>query len=69
MANQNCIICRKPFTDGIIVNGRLICRSCEHKLVNAEVNTDFYEYYKECIKRSIKDYTLRKTVIGYEEYR
>jgi hypothetical protein len=59
MKRQACIICRKPLSNGIIVNGKRICKSCEERLVNAEMDTDFYEYYMNCIKNTIVQTQLR----------
>ncbi|MDP4144258.1 MAG: sigma factor G inhibitor Gin [Bacillota bacterium] len=53
MEKRRCIICGRYLSDGIIINGRGICKSCEQRLVNLELNTDFYEFYKECIKRNV----------------
>ncbi|KYH31897.1 inhibitor of sigma-G Gin [Clostridium tepidiprofundi DSM 19306] len=59
MKKQCCVICRKPLNDGIMINGRRICKSCEERLIKAEVNTDFYEYYKKRIRRSIAHFLLK----------
>jgi hypothetical protein len=59
MKRQGCIICRKPLSSGIMVNGKRICKSCEERLINAEIDTDFYEYYKNCIKKTIVQTELR----------
>lgn len=59
MKRQECIICRKPLNSGIMVNGKRICKSCEERLINAEIDTDFYEYYKNCIKKTIVQTELR----------
>ena len=53
MKKQNCIICRKTLSDGIIVKGKCICKICEKRLISLEVGSDFYEHYKECIKKNI----------------
>ena len=53
MKKQSCIICGKPLTDGIIVNGKGICKSCEERLINLEPGNDFYEYYKESIRKNM----------------
>lgn len=58
MKKQCCIMCRKPLKDGIIVNGRMICKSCELKLIRAKITTDFYEYYKNCIKKNIVPFIM-----------
>ncbi|MEW8956157.1 sigma factor G inhibitor Gin [Clostridium sp.] len=61
MSRSLCILCRKPLTDGIIVNGRCICSKCEIKMVNLKYyNTDFYNYYKDCIKKHIAIRYLNK---------
>ena len=59
MKKQCCIICRKPLKDGIMINGRGICKFCEERLAKVEINTDFYDFYKECIKRTITEPMLR----------
>ncbi|WP_026883587.1 sigma factor G inhibitor Gin [Clostridium akagii] len=53
MKKQNCIICRKSLNDGIIVNSKCVCRRCEMRLLKLEIGSDFYEYYKQCIKKNI----------------
>ncbi|WP_027633520.1 sigma factor G inhibitor Gin [Clostridium hydrogeniformans] len=61
MGKNLCILCRKPLTDGIIVNGRCICSKCEIKIVNLKYyNTDFYNYYKDRIKKHIAIRYLNK---------
>ncbi|ERI95538.1 hypothetical protein HMPREF1982_00168 [Clostridiales bacterium oral taxon 876 str. F0540] len=59
MKKQACIICRKPLNNGIIINGKRICKCCEERLINSDMNTDFYDYYKDCIKKTIVQVTLR----------
>jgi len=59
MKNHTCIICRKPLKNGIIINGKGICKSCEGRLVNSQWNTDLYEYYKDCIKKNLVQAILR----------
>jgi hypothetical protein len=53
MDKQRCIICRKALNDGIMINGRSICKSCEDRLIKADVNTDLYKYYRDCIKKTV----------------
>lgn len=59
MSKQNCIVCRKPLNNGIMINGRRICNCCEERLINVQIDTDFYQYYKECIKKTMTEYMLR----------
>lgn len=59
MRIQACIICKKPLSNGIMVNGKRICKSCEERLVSAEMDTDFYEYYKDCIRNTIVQAELK----------
>lgn len=59
MEKKSCIICRKPLNDGIMIKGRRICYECEKRLIKEDVNTDFYEYFKDRIKRSIIRYTIK----------
>lgn len=59
MKKQGCIICGKPLKNGIMINGRGICKCCESRLSILEMNTDFYEYYKDCIRKNIAGPLLR----------
>lgn len=53
MKKQTCIICGKPQTDGIMINNRRICRTCEERLLNLQIGSDFYEHYKDNIRKAI----------------
>ncbi len=53
MKKQCCIICGKTINDGIIINRTAICRGCEVRIVKMDNNNDFYEHYKNCIKKTI----------------
>lgn len=68
MKKKSCILCRKAKTDGIIINGKRICKCCEEKLISSEAGNDFYEYYKECIKKSISAFTVKVNSINCEVY-
>lgn len=59
MTKQRCIICRKELSNGIIINGRVICKPCESRVVNSKVDTDFYNYYRDCIKKNLVDLLLK----------
>ncbi|WP_426348248.1 sigma factor G inhibitor Gin [Alloiococcus sp. CFN-8] len=65
---KSCILCRKSKSDGIVINGKRICKSCEEKLISIKAGNDFYEYYKECIKRDILSLTLRNKMINCTSY-
>jgi hypothetical protein len=45
-----CFICGASDSDGIILNGERICKSCEEKLINTTVINDNYSVYKDKIK-------------------
>ncbi len=62
MKKQSCIICGKPLNNGIIIYGRKICRCCERRLINLNIDTDFYNHYKECIIKA-----LAQSIIKGEE--
>lgn len=68
MTKQRCIICRKPLGDGIIVNGRGICRCCEEKMIKTAMDTDFYVFYKNCIRKTIVDTVLRGEECNCQNY-
>ena len=64
-----CILCGKPLNDGIIINGRGICKHCEEKLMNTKVDTDFYKYYMFCIKKNIVQNLLKEEERYCQSYR
>jgi hypothetical protein len=68
MRKAVCIICRKPLSSGIIVNGKRICKSCEERLIKSEMDTDFYEYYKDCIKKTIVYAELKGEDVNCQNY-
>lgn len=59
MQKQRCIICGKPLNNGIMINGRGICKCCEERITRSESGTDFYEYYKGCIRKTIAYHMVR----------
>lgn len=69
MEKRNCILCRKPIRDGIIINGRCICSSCESRVILSKANNDFYEYYKDCIKKTIAHGYLKNQYYSVNFYR
>ena len=48
--NKSCFICGASDCDGIILNGERICKACEEKIVNATVDDQNYNIYKDKIK-------------------
>ncbi len=68
MNKHNCIICGKPSNDGIIINGIGICKNCEERLVNSNIETDFYSYFKECIRKSIVQSLLKGADTNCQNY-
>jgi hypothetical protein len=67
MDKQRCIICRKEINNGIMINGRVICKACEERLVNSEVDTDLYEYYRDCLKKAVAGTILKERLIKYND--
>lgn len=67
--NRQCIICRKPLDNGIIIYGKGICESCENRLLKIDSNTDFYEFYKICIRRSLVQFMPRGVNDKCQDYR
>ena len=68
MKKHSCSICRKALNGGIIVNGTRICKSCEARLINTHVETDFYTYYKNCIRKTIVTSLIRKADTNCQNY-
>lgn len=50
---KTCIVCRKPLNNGIIVYGQGICENCEKRLLVIDRETDFYDFYKNCIRKNL----------------
>lgn len=69
MEKQRCIICRKALNNGIIINGRILCKACEDRLVNSKVNTDFYNYYRDCIKKTVVGLLLKEKRVSRHVHR
>ena len=68
MKKHNCTICGKSLNGGIIVNGTGICKNCEERLINTQVETDFYTYYKDCIRKTIVQSLIREAEINCQNY-
>ena len=43
MSNKICIICKKQGY-GIIIKGKLICKSCETKVIECDLDSEFYKF-------------------------
>lgn len=69
MKKKYCIICGKPLSNGIIIYGRGMCISCEKRLLKLENNLDFYEYYKQRIKKTIVRFIIKGEIIHCQNYR
>lgn len=70
MLKLRCIICRKELNNGIMINGRVICKSCEERIVKSEMNTDLYDYYRDCLKKRMVGSISREMVpIPKDSYR
>ncbi|NMF06903.1 sigma factor G inhibitor Gin [Clostridium beijerinckii] len=48
--NKSCFLCGASDCDGIILNGEKICKACEEKIVNTNVEDPDYDYYKDNIR-------------------
>ncbi|ATD53895.1 sigma factor G inhibitor Gin [Clostridium chauvoei] len=48
-----CFICRNQQEDGIIVGKSLICKSCQDKIVNTNIDNKQYDFYKDKIKKAL----------------
>lgn len=69
MTKRCCIICRKPLNNGIMIGGRGICKCCEERIINLRMDTDFYNYYKNCIKKNIAEAVIRGEENNCPNYR
>lgn len=69
MPKRCCIICRKPLDSGIMINGRGICRCCEERMLRTAMDTDFYIFYKNCIRKNIAHAVIREEGNNCQDYR
>lgn len=69
MKKQSCIICGKPLNSGIMIYGRGICQCCEERLIYLELDTDFYTYYKECLRKNVVQVVIRGEKLNCQNYR
>lgn len=69
MKKIDCILCRKPLSNGIIILGKGICRECEKKIVESDINSEDYNIIEEKIKNSIVKTILERNDIGWKNYR
>ena len=58
MSNKKCIICKKQGYV-IIIKVKLISKRCETKVIECDLDSEFYKFYKNRLKEEI--YT-RKSV-------
>ena len=42
-SNKSCFICGDTHCDGIIINGEMICRKCEDKIVSSNTSDKDYD--------------------------
>ena len=68
MKKHNCTLCGKHLNGGIIINGTGICKNCEERLINTQVETDFYTYYKDCIRKTIVQSLIKEAEINCQNY-
>lgn len=48
-----CFVCRNQEENGIIIARKLICKSCQSKMLNANINSKQYDFYKDKIKEAL----------------
>ncbi|WP_066871100.1 sigma factor G inhibitor Gin [Clostridium mediterraneense] len=48
-----CIICGKTGSPGILILDKKICTCCEQKAIDSDIDSEFYEFYKEKIKSNL----------------
>lgn len=68
MKKQCCIICGKSINDGIIISGTSICRGCEERIIKIDNNNDFYEHYKNCIRKTITQTLIKGEDISCQSF-
>lgn len=54
-SNKSCFMCGASDCDGIILNGEKICKACEKKIIDTNVNDVDYNIHKDKIKLILFD--------------
>ena len=63
-----CIICRSFKNDGIIIYGNKICRDCEKRISEVDIESKMYEYYRLLIKEKIVKPMMKRECEHWEDY-
>ena len=63
-----CIICKKPLNNGIMINRKGICRTCEERMLNINSDNDIYNYMVKRIRINLVIPTLRGVDVTCQDY-
>ena len=59
-----CDICHIEKEKGIELLGANICNDCFNEIATTSVQSENYDYYKEMVKRILKNYIYEKTILN-----
>jgi len=58
-----CDFCQREMDNGIELLGAMICENCFHDISTTPVSSENYDYYKEMVKKLLKNYIYEKTIL------
>ncbi|MBZ2175050.1 sigma factor G inhibitor Gin [Schnuerera sp. xch1] len=59
-----CDLCHKDMKGGVDLLGANICENCFKEISTTSVSTEKYDYYKEMVKKILKNYIYEKSVFN-----
>lgn len=61
---MHCDLCHEEIEKGIDLLGANVCEKCFEELSTTSVSSENYDYYKEMVKKILKNYIYEKTVLN-----
>ncbi len=58
-----CDLCQMEKEKGIELLGAKVCNDCFNQIATISVLSENYDYYKEKVKRIVKNYIYEKTIL------
>lgn len=58
-----CDFCQREIDRGIELLGAMVCDNCFHDISTTSVSSENYDYYKEMVKKLLKNYIYEKTIL------
>lgn len=59
-----CDLCHAEKEKGIELLGAMVCDDCFNEISTTSVLSENYDYYKEMVKKILKNYIYEKTILN-----